>query len=86
MLTSLFGILAVVSKTRHLYLYKNARIHIDMVRGLGTFVEFEVLVKRGKQQARRLMRELTKVFSIAPRSTMGISYSDLLFKKTARRR
>lgn len=80
----LFGTLVVVSKTRRLYLYRNARIHIDRVRGLGTFVEFEVQVKHGKRQARRLMRELIKAFSIPRHSTVGLSYSDLLLKKTAR--
>lgn len=82
--SSLFGVLVVVSKTRRLYLYKNARIHIDTVRGLGTFIEFEVLMKHGEQQARRLMRELIQVFSIQKRSTIGLSYSDLLLRKTAR--
>lgn len=84
-LTSLFGILAVVSKTRRLYHYKNARIHIDTVRGLGTFVEFEVLVTRGKRQARRLMSTLIEEFFIPQHSIIGLSYSDILLKKKTKK-
>jgi len=58
----LFGIEVVVKKKRILYLYKNARIHIDFVRGLGNFVEFEVLVVHGKRQAESLMNFLRKRF------------------------
>jgi adenylate cyclase class 2 len=41
-LTEAFGVLAVVRKQRTLYLFRDARIHVDEVEGLGTFVEFEV--------------------------------------------
>ena len=49
----------VVEKKRRLFLYKNSRIHLDEVRGLGTFIEFEVLVKHGKQQAQKLLELLS---------------------------
>ncbi len=78
---SLFGVLVVVRKERSLYLYKNARIHLDTVRGLGSFIEFEVLVTKGKAQARRLMKELVSAFTVTPRSMTGFSYSDLLLKQ-----
>ncbi len=80
MFSSLFGTVAIVSKTRRLYCHKNARIHIDTVRGLGTFVEFEVMVKHGKLQARRLMQKLAKAFSIQRHWVIGVSYCDLLSK------
>jgi predicted adenylyl cyclase CyaB len=86
MFSSLFGTVAIVSKTRHLYCHKNARIHIDTVRSLGTFIEFEVVVKYGKHQARRLMQELTKAFSIQRHSVIGVSYCDLLVQQTHTRR
>jgi adenylate cyclase, class 2 len=75
---SLLGVSAVVRKKRSLFLYKNARIHIDSVERLGTFVEFEVVVKRGKRQARELMKFLMKEFGINKKMLLGGSYSDLV--------
>ena len=77
----LFGERIAVRKSRLLYLYKNSRIHIDRVRGLGSFIEFEVLVTKGKRQARSLMQTLIEKFEISPRSIVGLSYSELLLKK-----
>jgi len=51
------------------------------VRGLGSFLEFEVLVTRGKPQARKLMKRLTVTFGIRKASIVGESYSDLLERK-----
>jgi|WetSurMetagenome_2_1015567.scaffolds.fasta_scaffold114318_2 adenylate cyclase class IV len=68
----------VVDKRRLLFLYKNARIHIDNVHGLGAFIEFEVLVKYGKSQAQLLMKLLSEHFKIKRLATIAASYSDLL--------
>jgi predicted adenylyl cyclase CyaB len=76
----LFGVRLVVVKHRLLYMYKNARIHIDTVRGLGKFVEFEVIVNRGKNQARQLMDFLIAEFRISKKTIVAESYSDLLLK------
>ena len=38
------GTTGVVAKTRHLFLYRATRIHLDDVDGLGTFVELETVV------------------------------------------
>lgn len=80
--SKLFGIRVVVEKQRVLYLYKNARIHIDFVKGLGNFVEFEVLVIHGKKQAASLMAYLREQFRITERSLIGESYSDLLARRS----
>jgi len=77
----LYGVSAVVRKKRILFLYRNARIHIDSVDGLGCFVEFEVIVNRGKKQARELMSILRRSFRIDPFSLVPGSYSDLSGKK-----
>ena len=77
----LFGISVVVRKKRTLFLYQNARIHVDSVQRLGTFIEFEVIVNRGKKQARALMQFLRKEFSIDQTSLVGGSYSDMLRRK-----
>jgi predicted adenylyl cyclase CyaB len=68
----------VVDKRRQLFLYKNGRIHLDIVQGLGSFIEFEVLVKYGKTQARILMEFLSRHFKIKRSSTIAVSYSDLV--------
>ena len=72
----------VVEKKRRLFLYKNSRIHLDEVYGLGTFIEFEVLVKYGKRQAQKLLEVLSLEFNITPASIVPGSYSDLLLKTT----
>ena len=77
--TSAFGQKVVVEKKRRLFLYKNSRIHLDEVRGLGTFIEFEVIEKHGKRQAQKLLALLATEFGIKPATTIAVSYSDLVF-------
>jgi len=43
-LRSRLGILVEVNKQRELYLYRNVRLHLDEVMGLGWFVEFESVI------------------------------------------
>jgi adenylate cyclase, class 2 len=75
---SLFGIWKIVRKKRVLFLYQNARIHIDTVKGLGTFIEFEVIVNLGRKQARALMLFLRKQFVVESNSVIAGSYSDMI--------
>ncbi len=82
--STLFGIRVVVVKGRFLFLYKNARIHLDSVAGLGNFIEFEVLVLHGKKQAESLMAFLRKEFRIKKHSLIGGSYSDILLRRARR--
>jgi adenylate cyclase, class 2 len=81
-----FGRKIVVEKERRLYLYKNARIHLDTVCGLGTFIEFEVLVKYGRHQAQILLKFLLEQFGIDRSATIAASYSDLLLRMTKKKR
>ena len=78
LLKALFGVRCVVRKRRTLYLYQNARIHLDVVRGLGVFLELEVVVRKGTVQAKRLMALLRKEFGISSGSLIAGSYSDML--------
>ena len=41
-----FGEKVVVKKQRTLWIYKNTRIHLDKVYGLGKFLELETVVKK----------------------------------------
>lgn len=81
-LSGVFGTLAVVRKRRDLYVLKNARIHLDRVKGLGSFVEFEVIVRYGMPQAKRLMNTLKRAFAIRKRDCIGSSYSTLLMNQS----
>ena len=78
---SLFETMVIVKKKRELFLYKNSRIHIDTVAGLGGFIEFEVLVVRGKKQAQQLMLFLREKFGIDSSMLIAGSYSDMLLKR-----
>lgn len=54
-LSSRLGILAEVNKQRELYLYRNVRLHLDEVKDLGWFVEFEsVLSEEVDERAAQL--------------------------------
>jgi len=80
LLTVALGILTVVDKRRIVYLYENVRIHLDRVKGLGTFLEFEAVMpdgvpdKEGEAQVLHLMSE----FHIAETDLLEASYSDML--------
>ncbi|MCX6142701.1 MAG: class IV adenylate cyclase [Ignavibacteriales bacterium] len=80
-LNSLFETMVIVKKKRVLFLYKNSRIHIDSVAGLGGFIEFEVLVVRGKKQAQQLILFLRRIFGIDSSMLIAGSYSDMLLKQ-----
>ena len=78
LLTSLFGMSVCVRKQREVWLYENARIHLDRVRGLGAFLEIEVVVTSGMRQARRVMATLRAALGVDAAGLIGQSYADLL--------
>jgi len=79
-LESRHGIAARVEKTRTLWLLDNVRVHLDDVKGLGTFLEFEAVMGPGEpdEQAHALLERLRREFAIAEEAILGVSYSDLL--------
>lgn len=78
------GVRIVVRKSRRLFLYKGARIHIDSVFRLGHFVEIEVIVRKGRHQARSLLREITTLFEIEEKTSIACSYAELMEKESLR--
>ena len=72
------GVKVVVDKKRILYMYQNARIHVDVVKGLGNFMEIEVEVKKGDLQAEALMKKLLTHLNIPRTDFIKKSYSDLI--------
>lgn len=81
-----FGVRVVVAKRRTVYLYRNARIHLDRVTGLGHFAEIEVVMDRGQRQAQMLMNDLLRRLGIDASHLIRASYSDLLLKGAERAR
>ena len=79
-----FDVRVVVAKRRAVYLYKNARIHLDKVKGLGHFAEIEVVIDRGERQAQQLMTDLLRRLEIDARDLIRASYSDMLLRQAER--
>lgn len=79
-LTEALGVLVVVEKERHIFLWHNVRIHLDRVTDLGSFLEFEAVVQPDVDDARALRQvlDLQAQFRLAPDDLVSRSYSDLL--------
>jgi predicted adenylyl cyclase CyaB len=75
------GVKVEVIKKRELWLWQNARIHLDTVTGLGSYIEIEVVVEKGEAQAQRVMDDLLAEFKVGKKDFIKKSYSDLLLKK-----
>ena len=80
LLTAAYGAAGRVVKDRTLYLVGRTRVHLDVVRGLGTFVELEVVLaddeptEHGVAEAHALMERL----GIAAAQLVEAAYVDLL--------
>ncbi|HGY56123.1 MAG TPA: CYTH domain-containing protein [Caldithrix abyssi] len=44
LLSRILGVRGVIEKRREIYIYKNVRIHLDQVKNIGGFIEFEAVV------------------------------------------
>jgi len=79
-LTLAHGQTGRVIKRRILFLVGRTRVHLDMVEGLGHFLELEVVLRgeesaaSGVQEAHRLMAQL----GVAPAQLIDGAYVDLL--------
>lgn len=79
LLEQALGVLAVVEKTRTLYLWENVRIHLDDVQGLGRFLEFEAVLSQGHSEADGFAKlaRLRQVFGVADSDCFEGSYVDM---------
>ena len=76
----------IVEKTRGLYLYKNARIHVDDVTELdGLFMEIEVVIKTEEEDmnSHAIMTELIHMLQIKPEDHIDIGYREMLLQKNS---
>ncbi|HWD17971.1 MAG TPA: class IV adenylate cyclase [Verrucomicrobiae bacterium] len=81
MLAAALGVKAVVQKRRVLYLHRNARVHLDEVKGLGKFLEIEIVEPPTAAQGRVLLQELLREFALPERDFLRESYSDLILAR-----
>jgi adenylate cyclase, class 2 len=77
-LTKSLGVKVVVEKERRLLKLKNARIHLDRVRGLGNFLEFEVVSEGDDDGDSKWLNKLKKLAAPLVLEEINRSYSDLM--------
>jgi adenylate cyclase len=78
-LRTAMGIVNVVRKRREIYLWRNVRIHLDDVEGLGQFLEFEAVLSPEIDEAagRAELQGLMAEFDIQPKNLLAGSYIDM---------
>jgi len=79
-LTAANGVSAVVVKRRRLLMWQTVRIHLDEVRGLGSFVELEAVAEPGSDlhRERAQVAELRLLLDIRDEALREGSYADAL--------
>lgn len=82
-LAASLGVRGVVRKRRFLYWLQGTRVHLDRVRGLGDFVELEVVLCEGQtlEQGQARALEFMDRLGIAERDLVKGAYIDLLREK-----
>jgi len=83
-LTKILKPTVVVDKRREVYHIDNLRIHLDSVRGLGDFVEFELPVSgdpESVEEGKHKLREYMRLLGIEENQLISVSYSDLLLTR-----
>ena len=82
-LTKILKPLIVVEKEREIYQFKGTQIHLDRVKKLGDFIEFEREVADNQESIEKgfqVLENLTTLLKIHSSNLESISYSDLLEK------
>jgi predicted adenylyl cyclase CyaB len=77
-----YGIRGVVKKTRYLYLAGQTRIHVDDVEGLGQFMELEVVLQDGQNDAegQAIAEGLMAGLGVESGDLLEVAYLDLIEK------
>jgi predicted adenylyl cyclase CyaB len=81
-LAASLGVLVAVEKARRLLVWRNVRIHLDDVPGLGSFVELEAVAEAGSDLVGEYesIRKLRRALEITDERILAGSYSDQLLK------
>lgn len=78
-LSAMFGVAARVEKERDVWWWRDVRIHLDAVEGLGSFVELEARLDRigDPEEALRRIERLGFEFGIASDEAIAGSYAEM---------
>jgi predicted adenylyl cyclase CyaB len=83
-LSRALGVLVIVDKQREIHYLPNAKIHVDEVANLGSFLEIEVFRDNGISDTEQLearCAELMDLFGVKDDDLVDVSYSDMLLDK-----
>jgi predicted adenylyl cyclase CyaB len=79
LLAAALGVRGCVEKTRRLFLYRHTRIHLDLVAGLGEFLELETVLEAISEEAGRAeCAEVVRALGIRPEELCAESYIDMV--------
>lgn len=81
-LSAIHGVLAVVDKERDIYFIENVKFHVDVVKGLGSFVEIEAIGKN--EDAAKLeaqCKDYIRQLEIPEENLVSVSYSDMILEQ-----
>jgi adenylate cyclase, class 2 len=80
LLEAAHGVVGVVTKRRRLFVYRNVRIHLDEVEGLGSFIELEsVLAVAGMEspEEAHALAAVVDALGLASRPSVAGGYLEL---------
>jgi predicted adenylyl cyclase CyaB len=82
MLTHALGAVGRVRKRRRVYFVGQTRVHLDEVRGLGSFLELEVVLapEQSAEQGQLVARALLTALGVEDTDLLAGAYVDLLFE------
>ena len=74
------GVRGVVRKTRYLYMVGQTRIHLDVVEGLGYFIELEVVMNEGQDVAEGqvIAEDLMRRLGVREEALLDGAYMDMI--------
>lgn len=84
-LADALGVRVVVAKRRHLFLWRNVRIHLDRVEGLGDFIEMEAVAPPDSDltNEHELVTSLRTPLRINDERLVGLGYAEQLLGGTS---
>ncbi len=80
-IAKILNIKTVVDKVREIFHYEGVQIHLDRVKNLGHFVEFERITSTTLEQQKEDITKVEKLINelnITPNDLVELSYSDLI--------
>jgi predicted adenylyl cyclase CyaB len=83
LLSKMQGVHTIVEKKREIYLYENVRIHLDDVKNLGSFLEFEAVLDEkfnNREEETRKVEFLMEILQIMDDHLINESYENLITK------